>query len=129
MAASNVKVTFAIEDPNLDAEELDRVTQNLWQELRQLDEVEKVDRVADPNPPEGNKSFCGLLVGILTAEVNAANIKFALGYLRDRLVGKPIKLALKAPDGREIHLEANNTEEFEFVMQKAEEFLQGKVGS
>ena len=67
-------------------------------------------------------------MGILTAEVNAANIKLALGYLRDRLVGKPIKLALKTPDGREINLEANNTEEFEFVMQKAQEFLQGEVG-
>ena len=127
MAASNVKITFAIEDPNLDEEELDRVTQDLWQELRQLDEVETVDRVTNPNPPAGNKSFCGFLVGILATEVNAANIKLALGYLRDRLGGKPIKLALKAPDGREINLEANNRQEFEFAMQKAQEFLQDKV--
>jgi len=47
-------------DSELNAEELDEETQQLWIELNQLEEVEKVERVPDPNPPEGNKASGGL---------------------------------------------------------------------
>jgi hypothetical protein len=54
-------------------------------ELKQIDEVAEVNRVIDPNPPEGNKSIGGFVVVLLTAEVSAANAKKLLGFLGDRL--------------------------------------------
>ena len=56
---SNIKLTIVFNDPELDADDRDEQAQRLLGELRQLDEVETVDRVLDPNPPEGNKAIGG----------------------------------------------------------------------
>jgi hypothetical protein len=92
--ASNSSITFTIafNDPDLDSEELDEQAQRLVSELRQIDEVDEVNRVIDPNPPEGNKSMGGFLVGLLTAQVTPDNAKKLLGFLGDRLGGKAIAL-------------------------------------
>lgn len=121
--ASNVKLTIAFNDQDLDAEEKDEEVQKLLAQMKELDEVEAVDRVIDLNPPKGNKALGGFLIGLLTAEVSPANIKKVFGFLSDRLGGKPIEMTLKAPDGRELSVKASSNVEFEFVMQQAQEFL------
>ena len=93
---SSIKFTIAFNDPELDSEELDEQAQRLVSELRQVDEVDEASRVIDPNPPEGNKSIGGFVVGLLTAEVSAANAKKLLGFLGDRLGGKPIEFTGRA---------------------------------
>ena len=50
---SSIKFTIAFNDPYLDSEELDEQAQRLVSELKQIDEVDEVSRVLDPNPPEG----------------------------------------------------------------------------
>lgn len=35
-------------------------------QMKDLDEIEDVGRVLDPNPPEKNKAMGGFLVGLLT---------------------------------------------------------------
>ena len=82
---SNVKLTIAFNDPDLDAEEREEQTQLFMAELQQMDKVE-VDRVLDPNPPEGNKAVGAILVGLLTAQVNKENAQRVMGFLGDRLV-------------------------------------------
>ena len=82
---SSIKLTIAFNDPDLEPEERDEQTQRLLAELKQVDEVESVELMLDPNPPEGNKSLGGFLVGMLLAEVNPANGKKLLGFLGDRL--------------------------------------------
>jgi hypothetical protein len=52
--------------------------------LRDLDEIETIYRVLDPNPPEGNKALGEFLVGLLTAEVSVGNVKKLMGFLGDR---------------------------------------------
>jgi hypothetical protein len=116
-----VSVTF--DSPDLEPEEKESEALNLLQALQELEEVESVDRVFDPNPPEGNKSIGGFIVGLLTAEVSVANFKQLMGFLGDRVGAKPIKLKLKAPDGRELELEASSQAEFAFALEKAQEFL------
>lgn len=123
MADSNVKLTIALNEPNLDAEEIEQQTRNLLREVKDLDEVEQASLVGVAETPSGSKAFGGFLLGVLQAEVSVANLKKLLGFLGDRLGNKPIKLALKTPDGREINLEASSREEFEFAMQQAQEFL------
>ena len=76
----NVKFTIAFNDPDLDSEELDEQAQRFMAELKQMDEI-NVDRVLDPNPPEGNKAIGGMLVGLLTAQVSLPNAQKLMGFL------------------------------------------------
>lgn len=122
MNESNVKVNVALRDSELDEEELEEVTQNLFREMRQLDEVDRVDRVLDPNPPEGNKALGGFLVGILTAEVNAKNIKAVLRFLGDRLGGKLIELEVEA-NGKKLKVKAHSQQELKAAIEEAEKFI------
>lgn len=119
-------ITISFTDPDLSLEEKDEEVQKLLNQMKKIDEVDDVKRVLDPKPPAGNKSLGGFLVGLLTAEVSATNVKKVLLFLSERLSGKPIKLSLKTSDGREISVEASSQEEFAFAIQKAQEFLQNK---
>jgi hypothetical protein len=119
---SNVKLTIAFNDPDLDAEEREVQAQHLMTELKEIDEIETVDRVLDPNPPEGNKSVGAILVGLLTAEVNIANTKKMLGFLGDRLGGKPIELSVEA-NGKKLTVKAHSREELEAAIKAAQNFV------
>ena len=118
---SNIKLTIAFNDPDLDPEELDEQAQRLMAELKQMDEVE-VDRVLDPNPPEGNKAIGGILVGLLTTQVSAVNAQKLMGFLGDRLGGKPIELELEA-NGKKLKVKAHSREELEAAIKAAQDFV------
>ena len=120
---SSIKFTIAFNDPDLDSEELDEQAQRLMSELKQVDEVDEVNRVLDPNPPEGSKSMGGgFLVGLLTAQVTPENGKKVLGFLGDRLGGKPIEFTVEG-NGKKLSVKANSREELEFAIKAAQDFL------
>ena len=121
---SNLKLTIAFNDPDLDAEERDEQAQQLMSELKQMDEVETVDRVLDPNPPEGNKAIGGFLVGLLMAEVNVVNAKNLMGFLGDRLSGKTIELEVEG-NGKKLKVKASSREELKAAIAEAERFIHG----
>ena len=118
---SSIKFTIAFNDPDLDSEELDKQAERLMSELKQMDDVE-TNLVIDPNPPEGNKSMGGFLVGLVTAEVNVTNAKKLVGFLGDRLGGKPIEFTVEG-NGKKLSVKANSREELEFAMKAAQDFL------
>jgi len=119
---SNVKFTIAFNDPNLDSDELEAQAQNLLAQMRDLDEIETVDRVLDPNPPKGNKAIGGMLVGLLTAQVNLANAQKLLGFLGDRLVNKSIELEIEA-NGKKLKVKASSQAELEAAIAAAQKFV------
>ena len=121
---SNLKLTIAFADLDLDAEERDEQAQQLMSELKQMDEVETVDRVLDPNPPEGNKAIGGFLVGLLMAEVNVVNAKNLMGFLGDRLSGKTIELEVEG-NGKKLKVKASSREELKAAIAEAERFIHG----
>ncbi|MFM7791226.1 MAG: hypothetical protein ACKO90_25025 [Microcystis panniformis] len=121
---STIKLLIAFNDPNLEPEERDEQAQVLLTELEQADEVESVKRILDPNPPEGNKSLGGFLGGILMTEVNPANGKKLLGFLGDRLGGKPIELSVEA-NGRKLTVKGHSREELEMAIKAALDFISG----
>ena len=96
MTSKSVKLTIDINQSDLEADKLDELTRNLLQEMKQLDEVEKVSLVADENPPEGARAFGNFLLGILQAEVSIENVKFLLEFLWNRLNPQPIEIELEA---------------------------------
>lgn len=94
---SLVELTLVFNDPGLNAEEKDEEVQNLLNQMKQMEEVEQSDRVLDLNPPKGNKALGGFLVGMLTVAVQSENIKTLFNFFSERLKGKPLEMALKAP--------------------------------
>ena len=128
-AISNVQVTISLAELGLDDEELQTEVENLLPQLKEVDGVEDADLVAVENAPKGTKSISGFVWGLLKAQVNASNIKSLFKFLSDRFGNKPIKIGVKAPDGRELKVEASSREEFEFALQKAQDFLNNKSNS
>lgn len=124
MAAANVKVKIAFNDPNLEPEEREEQAQQLMAELRYMDEVHAVDRIVDPDPPQNSKAFAGFLTGLLMAEVSMENAKKLLYFLGDRLGNKSIELSVEA-NGKSLSIKANSREELQAAIQAAQEFVAG----
>ena len=121
MPDSTVKYTIIFNDPELDNEDRDEEVDKLLPQIRELDDVIAA-RVKDPNPPAGNKALGGVLVGVLTAEVNAANAKQAFEFLRDRLAGKTIELEVEG-NGKKLKVSASNRADLEAAIQQAQAFI------
>ena len=119
---SNVRIAIAIKDSDLDSEELQEATLNLREQIEESEIVETADLVAAEQAPEGSKAFSSFILGLLTTEVNPANLIKLMVFLKDRLGDKPIELAIKTPDGRELNLKVSSREEFEYVIQKVREW-------
>lgn len=136
MITSNVQVTIAPKgtdldvtidlrnsEPDLAQEELETLTQRLFQQIGRLEEVEQVNRIPEANPPEGSKPLsAAFLIGLLTAEVNAKNIKALLDFLWERLSGKPIELKVEA-NGKKLEVKAYSQQELSAAIEAAQSFL------
>jgi hypothetical protein len=118
---SNIKLKLALNDPNLDSEQLEKLTINLLREMKELD-VERADLVAVEDIPEGSKAFGGFLLGMLQAEVSIANAKQVFGFLGDRLGNKPIELEVEA-NGKKLKVKASSQQELLAAIQAAEKFI------
>jgi hypothetical protein len=64
-----IKFTFAIDDPELDDERRQKIASRLLREIRDIDEVEKVDRAEDLNPESGSKPRVSASQTLLTARL------------------------------------------------------------
>lgn len=108
---------------DLDPEELEVLTQRLFQQMRKIDEVQEVIRVPQATPPEGSKPLnAAFIIGLLQAEVNLANIRALLGFIWERLSGKPIELRVEA-EGKKLEVKAYSQQELSAAIEAAKEFL------
>jgi hypothetical protein len=122
-AELGVTLDLRSSEPDLAPEELEALTQRLFQQMTGLDEVEQVNRVTEPTPPEGSKPLdAAFIIGLLTAEVNAKNIKALLDFLWERLSGKPIELKVEA-EGRKLEVTAYSQQELTAAIEAAQKFL------
>lgn len=121
---STVKITLAFVDPELDVEEREEQAQRFRAELQHMeDAVESVAPVVDPSPPDGHKSLGGFLPGWLMAEVNLANAAKVLGFISDRLGGKPIEMEVEG-NGKKLKISAGTVEDLQVAIQEAKAFLE-----
>jgi hypothetical protein len=97
--------------------------ENLLPQLREVDGVEEADLVPVVDIPKGAMALGGFVLGMLTSEVNSANIKALMRFLGDRLGGKQIELVLKKPDGEQLAIKASSQAEFELAFEKAQGFF------
>jgi hypothetical protein len=125
-ADSNVKVTIAFNDPELDSEELEIQAQNLLTQMRDLDGIETVGRVLDPNPPEGNKRYKaveGTLIGCIAVETSKDMIQKVLSFLGNHVSNKSIELEVEA-NGKRLKVKASSQAELETAIEAAQKFLE-----
>jgi len=120
--SNTVTLTIAFNDPDLNPEKRDEQAQRLRDELKEMDAVETVDRVLDPNPPEGNKAVSAFLAGLLKAEVTVGNATKLMGFLGDRLGNKPIELSVEA-NGKKMSVKASSLEELQAAIKAAQDFI------
>jgi hypothetical protein len=75
-------------------------TQNLYHGLRQLPDVEQVDRILDPNVPDGSMGAAWLpdVLVLLTKVLTAANLGQILNTIRQRLPGTPVNFEIELED-------------------------------
>ena len=121
-AASNIQFTIQFVDPELDAEERDEQAMRLLNELREVDELEDVGRVLDPNPPAGNKSLGGFLAGMLRGEAEPSNLTPVVELIGDRSAHKDIEVELAQGD-RTLKLAATRREDLQDLMPVLQAFL------
>ncbi|MEW6496908.1 MAG: hypothetical protein AB1589_30960 [Cyanobacteriota bacterium] len=122
---SDLVVTFDLRNlgSDLDPEELEALTQRLFQQMKEIDEVQKVIRVPQVTPPQGSKPLdAAFIIGLLQAEVNLANIRALLGFIWERLSGKPIELRVEA-EGKKLEVKAYSQQELSAAIEAAKEFL------
>ena len=105
-------------DSNMPEEQQEVLTQTLFQELRALDEVEDVKRVADPDVPDGGMG-ANWLWSVLTAEITIEGIKQVCQDAYERLPGKPIEFTLEV-DGKKANIGAKNVrpDNFDETLEK-----------
>jgi hypothetical protein len=110
-------------EPSLAPEELEALTGRLFKQLGDLDEIQQVKRIREAAPPKGSKPLdAAFLIGLLTAEVNAKNIKALLDFLWERLSGKPIELKVEA-NGKKLEVKAYSQQELSAAIEAAQQFL------
>ncbi|MEH2268803.1 MAG: hypothetical protein V7K68_10270 [Nostoc sp.] len=124
MSNIQVKITL-LKDERLEDGELQEKTENLLQDIKQEVEVESAGLVAVNNSEKGAKDIGGFLLGVLTAEVNVANIKSLLRLLSDRLLGKTIEMEVTA-NGKTLKVKASSTVELNAAIKAAQEFVGNK---
>lgn len=93
-------------------------TQNLYRTLRQLPELEKVDRVADPDAPEGSMG-AAWLKDLLLAEVSLENLGNLFNAIRQRLPGTPVNFEVEV-DGQKkrVSMTGVRPEDFDAALDK-----------
>lgn len=125
--ATIIQFTFGLDDPELEYEEKLKFARKLLRELRNLDEVEKVERTENLTPEAGSKPGISTLIGTLTTHVSFKNLQEFLGFLGDRIQDKPIKIHVKVGD-RETTIKAKNRKELLEAERVAKELfaLMGK---
>lgn len=122
---SNIKLTIAFNDPELDPEARDVQSQRLMAELREMEEVEAVGRVADPKPPEGNKASGGFLPGMLATEIKPVNFNSVFDLLGDRYAQKSVEIEIEVGD-RKITVTASSQAELMATLPMVQQFLSMK---
>ncbi|MEL7226066.1 MAG: hypothetical protein AAGL17_14775 [Cyanobacteria bacterium J06576_12] len=93
--ANTIKLTIDWRDADSDMPESlqESFTQRVWQDLRASSSVEKVERLPDPDVPEGGMGAQWLL-NVLTAEIPGPALKAACEEALNHLAGKPIDITI-----------------------------------
>jgi hypothetical protein len=101
-----IQFAFTVDDPELDDQERNAIAMQLLSQLRQIDEVESVERTEAINPEVGSRAALETLIGFLTIEISRENLQKVLAWLHNRVTPKPLKIVVG-----EITIEVQSSED------------------
>jgi hypothetical protein len=103
---------------NLPPEIQEQQTQNLYRTLRQLSELEQVDRILDPDAPDGGMG-AAWLKDLLLTKVIPGNLSSLFNTIRQRLPGTPINFEIEV-DGQKkrVSMDGVRPEDFDAALEK-----------
>ena len=103
---------------NLPPEIQEQQTQNLYRALRQLPELSHVDRVPDPDVPDGGMG-AQWLTDLLMTEVLPGSIGGIVRAIQQRLPGTPMDFELEV-DGQKTRISMNGVrpDDFDAAVEK-----------
>jgi hypothetical protein len=104
--------------------QIDRLTADLLKELRSLDSVEEVRRVTDPEPPSGEMSGGGNLLGIVATKLSLSRVREVGGFISQKFSSKPVDIKIEA-NGRKIEILGVRPEDLDKVVEAAERLARG----
>ncbi|MEM9266280.1 MAG: hypothetical protein AAGA46_12215 [Cyanobacteria bacterium P01_F01_bin.13] len=109
-------------DSDMPEEQQETLTQTVFQELRVLDEVEDIKRVADPDMPDGGMG-ANWLWSVLTAEITIDGIKQVCQDAYERLPGKPVEFTIEV-EGKKIEAKNIRPDNLDETVDKLVEAVQ-----
>jgi hypothetical protein len=96
-------------------------TQNLYRGLREIPEVEQVDRVPDPDVPDGGMG-AAWLKDLLLTKVIPGNLGHIFNAIRQRLPGTPISFEIEvvhvSGQKKRLKMDGVRPEDFDTVLAK-----------
>ena len=122
-----IQFTLGLDEPEIEDEERLKFGQKMLRELRNLDEVERVERTEDLSPETGSKPGFSTLIGSVTALVQAKNLQGFLGFCGERLQDKPIKGSIKIGE-KEVEFEVKSRQELKEFEQTAMNLIAAMSG-
>jgi hypothetical protein len=122
-----VTVDLRSANANLTPQQLDTLTESLYRELRSIKEVERVERIPDPDAPAGAMGG-GMIAGTVAAMVKVADIRALSGYVVGKFASKPIDLEIEVSEtSRKIKLTGVRPEDLDRVVAAAERLAKGQT--
>ncbi|MEL7358873.1 MAG: hypothetical protein AAFN40_20225 [Cyanobacteria bacterium J06560_6] len=117
---NTIKLTIDWRDASSEMPEAhqEAFTQRVWQDLRASSAVEKVERLPDPDVPEGGMG-AHWLWNVLTAEIPGPALRAAGEEALNQLAGRPIKFTLEVDDkSQKIVVDDVRPDDFDRVLDK-----------
>lgn len=113
---SKVRIIISLNNPTLDEQELEEVTQEFCEEMQNMGE--QVKRVRNTKPLEGEKGG-SYLPGLLEAEVESANLKEAARDAHQLSSGKSDITITNGQEKSTVEASNRSSEEFAEEVEKA----------
>lgn len=104
--------------------QIDKLTADLLNELRSIDSIEKVQRVPDPNPPIGEMSGGGNLLGVVATKLSLSQVRKVGDIIVQKFSSKPVDIKVEA-NGKKIELLGVRPEDLDRVVEAAERLAKG----
>lgn len=104
----------------------ERQTQDLYLALKPLSSVGRVNRIADPNVPDGSMG-AAWLTDLLLTEVIPGNFGSIFNAIRQRLPGTPVDFEIEV-DGKRIAMKGVRPEDFDAMLGKVQQTMNEMSG-
>lgn len=119
---TDLKMTIALQDPELEDEELQEYTQNLLPQLREFDGVEEAGLVPQDQPVNvpgmTSKDFGAFILGAITFVATVKTITEIIDWVEKRWLKKEdqpssrkLSIEVITPDGYKLTITAENPED------------------